>query len=590
MENPYEKFDAHRSEVRVGHGLSWVLTFLFLLFCALPPFWRNVSEFSKGANGWTPVIEIFRFSPQQGTLGEHLRVAEKGIEDADYTVAPRRWMQGVLTSTLREGNRKAAIGKDGWLYFGPAISALTGYGPLKAEPDTVAKDPNREPWSGPTDAIVRFNQQLESCGVELILMPIPVKPMIYPEHLTGKESAGPIAHRDAESFYAKLREAGVEILDVSGDWFAGKKEGTDIFLKQDTHWTPQTMEATAKRLASYLKERPWFAQVTVDLDRYAPGEPLEITGQGDLLEKLELFESNRAFGKETAKIKPITDTQNGNSMTIYDEESPIVLLGDSFTNIFHQKDMHWGVDAGFAEHLSNELGTSLDTIAQNGQASTGVRRTLAVRADAEKMMREKKKAVIWAIAARDLFLSETVARENNVRWDDVEFRTGDPAKDIKWPVEVEATVEAVSSYLDPKTAPYPASVYALEYHIDKVISGQYLNEKALVYHWAFKDRERSSTAGFKIGEKHRLTLEAMDAQEELKGINQANDSMTFDLVPAWAEQVKVLSGARGESSDEVSEEKAARIASIAAAIFCLGFGGVILMIYRKKRALRASAS
>ena len=78
---------------------------------------------------------------------------ESEFESAAFTEPPRRAVaRSVLTETLREGNRKTVIGNDGWLFFKPAIDGLTGYGPLKSEPDTVAKDPRREPWSGPLDA------------------------------------------------------------------------------------------------------------------------------------------------------------------------------------------------------------------------------------------------------------------------------------------------------------------------------------------------------------------------------------------------------------------------------------------------------
>ena len=88
-------------------------------------------------------------------------------------------VQGVLSRTLREGNRKTYIGSDGWLYLQAALDSLTGYGPLEPEPDSVAKDPNREPWRSPLDAITKFAAQLDELGVELVLVPIPVKPMIY---------------------------------------------------------------------------------------------------------------------------------------------------------------------------------------------------------------------------------------------------------------------------------------------------------------------------------------------------------------------------------------------------------------------------
>ena len=586
MENPYEKFDAHRSEVRIGHGYAWVLTFVFLLVCTLAPFWRNVQQRVLGPAGWAPIIELFRYSPESGTLVRHLRETEKKIEDADFIVPPRQWLQWFGTVAFHEGNRKTAIGSDGWLFFRPAIDALTGYGPLEPEPDTVAKDPNRRPWRGPLDAIVKFHEQVKSYGAELILAPIPVKPMIYPEQLGGGATDAPVTHRDAEKFYAALREAGVHVLDLSRDWFASKGD-RQVFLKQDTHWTPQTAEASARRVADFLKKRSWFGGIAAETGQFSAGAGETVKATGDLVEKLDLPAWSAAYDEEETQIRKVTDAKGG-EISIYDQDSPVVLLGDSFTNIFHQADMKWGTGAGFAEHLSRELGIGIDTIAQNGQASTGVRRTLAVRPDAEKRMREKKKAVVWAIAARDLFLSETPALENQVFWDDVEFRTGDPSQDFVWPVEFEGKVEMVSTYADPKTAPYPASLYSVEYRVERVIRGVYREDTALVFHWAFKDRMRSATANIKAGETHRVTMAPLDTRTEFKGINQSSDSARFDLVPAWAESVQTLAGGR-ESDTEVSEEKAARLASIATAIFSLAFGGVIWSIYRKKRALRRLA-
>lgn len=584
LPNPYEKFDAHRSEVRVGHGAAWWLTFVFLLLCLLPPFWRNANQFLQGENGWTPVIELFRYAPGgDKTLRDHLREAEGQIENAEFTEAPRQWMQGLMTTTLREGNRKTAIGDEGWLYFRPAIDAVTGYGPLKAEPDTVAKDPNREPWNGPLDTILQFNRQLEEFGAELILMPIPVKPMIRPEHLTGKPSENPISHPDAERFYASLREQGVEVLDLSDEWFAAAKEGDQVFLKQDTHWTPEMMQATAKRVSSFLKNQAWFDEGWVDADRFAAGEVTEVSAPGDLLDNLELPGTLNPFSKESAAIVPVKE--GAELISIYDQKSPIVLLGDSFTNIFHQKDMKWGEGAGFAEHLSLELGVGLDTIAQNGQASTGVRENLANRPGAVILMKEKK-AVIWAIAARDLFLSETPARAAGVKWKEVEFKdTPLPQPGEAGPVRLRAKLTFKSPFLDPATAPYEASVYAAEYEVEEVLEGTYEADTALVFHWAFRNRKLEPTASFEEGDVRELALVPMSEKSELQGINQANDSMRFELVPYWADAVVSKTGL---SEDAI--ERASRIASIATAAFSLLFGGVILGIYRRKRSLRASTA
>lgn len=586
LPNPYEKFGAHRSEVRVGHGMAWALTLIFLLLCTLPPFWRNAKQLGLGEHGWAPVVKLFAYSPEKGTLREHLREAESKIEDAGFTRPVRRGFQGVLTLFLREGNRKTLIGRDGWLYYGPAISALTGYGPLKPEPDTVAKDPNREPWRSPLPAIVHFNQQLEEQGVELILVPIPVKPMIYPEYLTGRSAQAPITHPDAEAFFVQLEEAGVEVLDLSGQWFEEKEAANDergVFLRQDTHWTADYVKVAAGQVAEFLESRPWFGSLEREPGRFEAGAAERVDAPGDLLDNLELPSPMAASRIEIAFLTPVRNADDS-PMSIYDPESPLVLLGDSFTNIFHQEDMKWGTESGFAEHLSRELGLSLDTIAQNGQASTGVRKTLATRQGAVHLLK-RKKAVIWAIAARDLFLSETVARENQVEWEDVVFQdtsppvSDEPAETIR----IRGRMTMKTGFPSPTDAPYPTGAYAAEYEVLEVIEGDYEGDAVLVFHWAFREKVLQDSAGFELGSERDLSLIPLSRAAGPRTATQLNDSDRFDLLPYWdlaSDSTVTPAGKRGEETSiakpvpEAAVDRATRFASIAT----LGYAGLVSLL------------
>ena len=189
--------------------------------------------------------------PADQKITDHLKKFEKDLEDkAAFTEPPRQFVQGALAGTLREGNRKTYIGRDGWLFLKPALDSLTGYGPITPEPDSVAKDPNRAPWGAPLDAIKTFAGQLEESGVELVLVPIPVKPMIYPEHITGKQSDRPLVHRDSAEFYAQINSLpNARVVDLTERMWNAKSE-QQIFLKQDTHWTPEGMSIIARALAS----------------------------------------------------------------------------------------------------------------------------------------------------------------------------------------------------------------------------------------------------------------------------------------------------------------------------------------------------
>ena len=55
----------------------------------------------------------------------------------------------------------------------------------------------------------------------------------------------------------------------------------------------------------------------------------------------------------------------------------MLLLGDSFSNIFSFEAMGWGESAGFAEHLSFALRRPIDCILRNSDASFATREILS---------------------------------------------------------------------------------------------------------------------------------------------------------------------------------------------------------------------
>ena len=84
--------------------------------------------------------------------------------------------------------------------------------------------------------------------------------------------------------------------------------------------------------------------------------------------------------------------------TLYqdDPNSPIVMLGDSFTGVFHFEDCQ---HAGLSAQLARELGVPIDLIMAQGSGPR-IRGQLARRGhDAI----EAKQLVIWTVVARDLW-------------------------------------------------------------------------------------------------------------------------------------------------------------------------------------------
>ncbi len=77
----------------------------------------------------------------------------------------------------------------------------------------------------------------------------------------------------------------------------------------------------------------------------------------------------------------------------------MLVLGDSFSNIYSLGSMGWGESAGFAEHVSYALGRAVDRIVQNDDGAYATREQLQ-RGGPERLA--AKRVVIWQFAAREL--------------------------------------------------------------------------------------------------------------------------------------------------------------------------------------------
>jgi alginate O-acetyltransferase complex protein AlgJ len=89
-----------------------------------------------------------------------------------------------------------------------------------------------------------------------------------------------------------------------------------------------------------------------------------------------------------------------------DPKSDVLLLGDSFTNVFSLEEMGWGAAAGLAPHLARALGRGVDVIAQNDSGAFATRQSLARGIEAGDDRLAGKKAVIWEFASRELSVGD----------------------------------------------------------------------------------------------------------------------------------------------------------------------------------------
>jgi alginate O-acetyltransferase complex protein AlgJ len=252
------------------------------------------------------------------------------------------------------------------------------------------------------DPICEYARLLEARGIHLVVVPIPAKPFIEPEKVWGgyPRDAGPAWNADRKTFFSRLAGTGVDVVDLTDDLWRAKATGPDLYLARDTHWTPAGLRVAAVTLADHL--RPLLGAV----ERAAyTRRAATVSGIGDLVRMLELPAGRSPFPPQTVEVAQAMD---GDRIARGGDEAPVLLLGDSFSNVYSRKELEWGEGAGLGETLMLELGAAVQVIAINGGGATLVREALAARPAALA----RKKVVVWAFSARDL-------ADEDVAWDRV---------------------------------------------------------------------------------------------------------------------------------------------------------------------------
>jgi alginate O-acetyltransferase complex protein AlgJ len=397
----------------VSRGAAWLLTLLFLGAIYAVPLAQAYLE--KREDEESPLVDLVRRPP----TAENLRQIEKGIEDASYAkswVQPR--VQLLLTRLARVGNKLAVVGHGGWLYYTPGVQHVGGPGFL--EPEVLrgrareALDAGQEPiHPDPRPAIFAFQQALAQRGIRLVLLPMPDKAGIEPGPLLGRDGRVEMAQNvDYDRFLSELRAAGVAVLDARRSVPEPRTE--PLFLAQDTHFTPGYMERIAADLGQLvigLGVLPELAEKPV-----LRGAPQPASRVGDLVDMLKLPDDQSLFQAESVVVHQVQDAAG--TPWEPDESADVLLLGDSFTNIFTLEGMGWGNASGLAPHLALALGRPIDVIAQNDSGAFATRQALARALNAGQDRLAGKRVVVWEFAARELSVGD---------WIPLDFPTPKPA-------------------------------------------------------------------------------------------------------------------------------------------------------------------
>ena len=386
----------------VTRPVAWLLTLLFLAAIYGVPLSQAYLERREGEE--SSFAELFKRAP----TADNLRQVEKGIEEASYAkawVQPRAQLW--LTRFGRVGNKLAVVGHDGWLYFTPGVLHVGGPGFLdrtsQQSREKDALDAGQEALhADPLQAISAFQRALAQRGARLVLLPMPDKAALEPGPLDGRPRAAtvPAQNVDYDRFLEVLRKAGVAVFDARGS--APRRHEQPLYLAQDTHFTPEFMELIARDLAETVRALGVLPPLANAPLLHAVEQPASRVG--DLVDMLKLPDEQQLFQPQSVLVHQVQDESD--AAWEPDPAADVLLLGDSFTNIYSLEGMGWGSASGLAPHLALSLHRPIDVIAQNDSGAFATRRALSRELEAGQDRLAGKRVVIWEFAARELSVGD----------------------------------------------------------------------------------------------------------------------------------------------------------------------------------------
>ena len=301
-------------------------------------------------------------------------------------------LHSIVTESEKGTNDRVIVGDDpNWLF-------------LRSELSHVAKGRFWEKnWkdvsvSGedPLPIFLSLNEMLKSIGVQFIYVPVPPKVCIYPDKFTKK-----ISPKDkiinASPFLDKLRMGGIKVIDIEPLLMKERwSNDSQSYCMTDSHPSPWTCELIAEQIAQEIRGSDWVNDSAKKSKlKFVRSEPLKLSIKGDLIPdenrddwEAELLEVMRAGIRGEVGIESVSPD---------DSSSPVIVLGDSHTLIFHEGGDMLMTRAGAVDHLQEKIGFKVFLAASRGSSSQALRQIYK-----GPEFWKGKKVLVWLSSVREL--------------------------------------------------------------------------------------------------------------------------------------------------------------------------------------------
>ncbi len=213
--------------VRVRRVANVVTVLVFFLALGVPLFGFLFREpppldENRDRHPFPPVAfkrHVLQDFPQWFSMYFKDRVGYRDVLLKWHKHATYRWLDMPVSS-------QAWVGKDGWLYLNVAD-------PFVRHPEKGSVNDRVDRWC---EAFADRRAYLAERGIEYVVVLVPEKSAVYPEHLTGHPKRHPPPEPLARA-EANLRDAGVPCVNLL-PVLQSAKETESLYFVTDSHWTP----------------------------------------------------------------------------------------------------------------------------------------------------------------------------------------------------------------------------------------------------------------------------------------------------------------------------------------------------------------
>ena len=253
----------------------------------------------------------------------------------------------------------------------------------------------------PLSIFTLLKEQLDPLGVDLIFVPVPSKFIIYPEKLSESvpmEGKLPVTNSQYElqPYLKRFKEAGINVIDLEPILKNRRKtESFSSYCMTDSHPSPWTCQMIAGLLSEKINSLEWAKEYQRDSGiSFIKSEPRNIKILGDLIPE----DKRESWGPESLLISQVHPKSDGKLTPVIpdDKNSPVIVLGDSHTLIFHEGDDMHASGSGLVDHLQEKIGFKVFLAATRGSSSQALRQIYK-----GPEFWKGKKLLIWVSSVRE---------------------------------------------------------------------------------------------------------------------------------------------------------------------------------------------